>query len=105
MRFRKDRQVGPTAADSLRSLLYGDRSIDEWPAPGTVADGEPWGPFVRARELQRSGEEHAAVEIWRDIATRRTTESRHVVQAWHFLRAAGVRPAPESVSCGACSGS
>ncbi len=98
MRFRKDRQVAPTAADSLRPLLYGDRSVDEWPAPGTVADGEPWRSFVRARELQRSGEEHAAVEIWSDIATRGETESRHVLQAWHFLRAAGVSPAPESAS-------
>lgn len=98
MRFRRDRQVRPTAADSLRPLLYGDRSVDEWPSSGTVADGEPWASFVRARELKRSGDEHAAVEIWSDIATQRETESRHVLQAWHFLRAAGVTPTPESAS-------
>jgi hypothetical protein len=90
--------VAPTAGDSLRPLLYGDRSVDEWPPPGTVADGEPWASFVRARELKRSGDEDAAVEIWSDIATQREIESRHVLQAWHFLRAAGVSPAPESAS-------
>jgi hypothetical protein len=98
MRFRRDRQVAPTAADLLRPLLYGDRSVDEWPPPGTVADGEPWASFVRARELKRSGDEHAAVEIWSDIATQGDTESRHVLQAWRFLRAAGVSPTPESAS-------
>jgi hypothetical protein len=45
-----------------------------------------------------SGDKDAAVEIWSDIATQRETESRHVLQAWHFLRAAGVSPAPESAS-------
>lgn len=88
----------PTAADSLRPSLFGDRSVDEWPPPETVADSEPWASFVRAREAQRSGDEHAAVQIWSGIAAQPTIESRHVLQAWHFLRAAGVSPAPESAS-------
>lgn len=98
MRFRRDRQGAPTAADSLRLLLFGDRPVDEWPPPETVADGEPWASFVRARESQRSGDEHAAVEMWSDIAAQQAIESRHVLQAWHFLRAAGVSPAPETAS-------
>jgi hypothetical protein len=98
MRLRRDRQAVATAADSVRPLLFGDRSVDEWPPLDSVIDGEPWASFVRARDLLRNNDEPAAVEIWRDIAAQRAIESRHVLQAWHFLRAAGVSPPPESAS-------
>jgi hypothetical protein len=50
--------------------------------------------FVRARQALAAGERDAAVTLWRAIADGRDLESRHVLQAWTFLRAAGVVPDP-----------
>lgn len=98
MRFRRDRQAPITAADSLRPLLFADRSLDEWPPPGTTADTEPWTSFVRARELEHADKHDEAINLWRQIASNPGFESRHILQAWCFLRAADVNPPPDTAT-------
>jgi hypothetical protein len=60
--------------------------------------GEPWDSFVRAREHVERGELDNAMDIWEEIAQRDGIESRHTLQAWHFLRGVGAEPTPEAGS-------
>lgn len=81
----------------LRALIFGNRPIDEWP-PATDAaapEGEPWVSFLRARAAAAAGDGDEAISIWRTIADAPGLESRQVLQAWHFLRGAGVLPPAE----------
>jgi hypothetical protein len=98
VRFRRDQQSPASAADSLRPLLFGDRSLEQWPPPEMIADAEPWASFVRARELERTGRRDEAIDVWRQIASESEIESRHILQAWHFLRAAGLTPPSDTAT-------
>lgn len=84
---------GPTAADTLRPVLYGDVPMDDWPPSEEGPDVEPWVTFVRARAAFRAGFTDEAAARWLRIARDATVEARCALQAWTFLRAAGVRPA------------
>jgi hypothetical protein len=86
-----------TAADSLRPTLFGDLDLDGWPPDERIDDVEPWASFQRARAASRDGNAAEAITIWQQIADADDLESRHTLQAWHFLRAAGVVP-PGSVT-------
>ena len=77
-------------------LLFGDVDLDEWPPAGEVS-AEPWKSFERARELLRSGDQGAAGREWQRIASLHGIESRHTLQAWHFLREVGTQP-PDDVA-------
>lgn len=96
--FRRRRPRG-NAAEALRPLLYGDVPMADWPpaAAGTPAD-EPWASFVRAREAYDAGDVATATTAWLGIARTLGTESRCVLQAWTFLRAAGTEPAPDEAT-------
>jgi hypothetical protein len=50
---------------------------------------------VRARNALRSGDPFLAETLWQEVADDPDIESRHVLQAWHFLRSIGVTPPPE----------
>lgn len=69
--------------------LFGDQSLDE-------AIAEPGNPilrlFERARDHLERGDRREAIKVLEEIAQMRDIESRHRLQAWHFLRQAGVRP-------------
>lgn len=94
MRFRMQRQ--PTsAAESLLPFLYGDLPVERWPARDVSTQGEPWDSFLRARRAVQNGREAEAVALWREIASNPQHESRHVLQAWQFLRRAGLEPPEE----------
>lgn len=86
--FRKP--PGPAAA--LRQFVFGDAPVEAWIAQGTGDAGEPWASFERARQLARASMTDDAAAIWRQIASADGLESRHVLQAWHFLRQAGQAP-------------
>jgi hypothetical protein len=90
-RFRKP--SGP--ADVLRQFVYGDASAEEWLAHAAGVSGEPWASFERAQQLVQAGRVGEAATIWRQIAATEGLESRHVLQAWHFLRQAGFAPPPD----------
>src|SRR4051812_21123452 len=75
---------------SIRDTLFGDGPIESWPAAGTEAERfEPWATFVRAREALAAGRSDEAIAMWRSITEMPALESRHYLQAWHFLRAHG----------------
>ncbi|MGN6695170.1 MAG: hypothetical protein ACTHN0_13425 [Aquihabitans sp.] len=83
---------GPDAG--LRSTLFGLVPIDAWPV-GDDAVGEPWDGFVRARNHLAAGDQDLAIREWSQIAMTIDAaggESRHVLQAWQFLRSVNVHP-------------
>lgn len=83
-----------TAADALRPGLWADQPIEAWPS-GDEASGEPWTSFVAARRAVAVGDEATATAAWRGIVAMDRIEARHVLQAWHLLRAHGGAP-PEA---------
>jgi hypothetical protein len=83
-----------TTADELRPLLFGTVPVDAWPADDD-ATAEPWASFVRARRHLASGDADLAIREWAPIATFDLWEPRHRLQAWTFLRSAGIEPDDE----------
>jgi hypothetical protein len=83
------------ASDVLRQTVFGDAPLDVWTAQRAGQPGQPWDSFGRARELAQAGHRDEAVRIWRQIASAGGLESRHTLQAWHFLRQAGELPPPD----------
>jgi hypothetical protein len=59
--------------------------------------GEPWGTFASSRQALAAGRTAEAIEGWQRIIAMRDLESRHYLQAWHFLGERGVKPPQESV--------
>jgi nitroreductase len=87
--FGKGRDL--PARDPMRELLFGDTSVDRWGADAT-SDAFPWSAFASARGHVKAGEIDAAVRDWREVLDRPDLESRHYLQAWHFLRRHGQTP-------------
>jgi len=90
---RMHRQKGP--AGELRQFAFGDAAVEAWTAHGAGDPGEPWLSFDRARRQVQAGHQDEAAAIWRQIATTDGLESRHTLQAWHFLRQTGQSPPPD----------
>jgi hypothetical protein len=82
-------------ADTLRNLLYGQASLDDWADQGAGNPEEPWTSFERARLLILTRNPGQALSIWRDIAFTDGLSSRQALQAWHFMRQAGSPPPAE----------
>ena len=59
------------------------------------AHGAPWDGFIAAQAELAAGHHDEAVRLWLRIAARTDIEARHVLQAWTFLRQAGVAPHAE----------
>jgi hypothetical protein len=85
----------PSPADLLRPHIYGDLPVDDWGPEGAGTHGEPWSSFERARRLFHAGQTAEAAQIWLSITLADGYESRHTLQAWHFLRQAGHEPPAE----------
>jgi hypothetical protein len=75
---------------TIRDTLFGDWSIDGWGA--TEGSAEPWGSFAAARTAISASDAHSAAAALRRIIAMPGLESRHYLQAWHFLRQLGVQP-------------
>jgi hypothetical protein len=85
MRFRsKD--------DGVRETLFGDLPREEWPREDAPADDFPWSAFAKARRALAAGDSASAAVAWREVLAAPDLESRHYLQAWHFLREAGEQP-------------
>jgi hypothetical protein len=85
----------PGAGAVLEPLLFGDLPLDQWPDADAPAHGEPWDSFIAARAELAAGNRDGAVRLWLHITTRADVESRHVLQAWTFLRRVGFAPDAE----------
>ncbi|WP_421119014.1 hypothetical protein ACE2AJ_16845 [Aquihabitans daechungensis] len=83
-----------SAEEALRATLFGDVAMDGWPV-GDAPSGEPWDGFVRARNHLAAGDQDLAIREWAALETQAgfgPVESRHLLQAWSFLRSVGVQP-------------
>lgn len=77
----------------IRDVLFGDLPFSQWPnesAPGR--DNEPWLSFIQARNQLNSGDKENSKQTLRRILEMPDLESRHYLQAWHFLRESGESP-------------
>ena len=78
---------------AIRDILFGDLPFSHWPNQvSTSVDGEPWLSFISARDQLDSGNQENAKQTLRRILEMPDLESRHYLQAWHFLRELGEAP-------------
>lgn len=77
----------------IRDTLFGDMPLSEWPPESSTPEQvEPWLSFVKARQQIETGDKSRGVETLRLILSMHGLESRHYLQAWHFLRELGAQP-------------
>ena len=89
--FKKEKPTQASSPVTIRDTLFGDLPISEWPRdPHTT--GEPWVSFLQARNHVDAKNNAAAIAVLKKITETPGLESRHYLQAWHFLRQLGVNP-------------
>ncbi len=76
-------------ANDIRETLFGDMPLSDW-ATGKPA-AEPWASFARAKALTESGDDPEAAGALLEIVQTPGLESRHYLQAHHFIRQLGYR--------------
>jgi hypothetical protein len=78
---------------AIRDILFGDLPSSQWPSQSaTSVDAEPWLSFIRARDQLNSGDQETCKQTLHGILEMPDLESRHYLQAWHFLREFGASP-------------
>jgi hypothetical protein len=95
MRFRR-RPTSDDASLDVREALFGDLPLDQWPPEDAPAEF-PWSAFAEARGHVAAGDAESAARAWRRVLAAPDLESRHYLQAWHFLREQGEQP-PDDVA-------
>lgn len=75
---------------SIRDTLFGDMPIEQWAQENNQA--EPWGTFFKAKQFLDKKDKKSAIDLLQKITEMPNLESRHYVQAWHFLRELGINP-------------
>lgn len=76
---------------TIRDTLFGDMPLAEW-VKDDDASAEPWVSFVKAGNFLEKGDKSSAAALLQKIAGTPGLESRHYLQAWHFLRQLGINP-------------
>jgi hypothetical protein len=94
MPFRRRRRQPGQHPTGLDAWVFGNVSVDEWVPEPSGSHGDPWDSFARGRAALDGGAVDDAKAIWLAIAQDPGLESRHTLQAWHFLRGVGVTPDP-----------
>lgn len=79
-------------ATAIRDTLFGDMPLAEWASHATDESSEPWISFKRVHDSIESGDTRSAREVLQQILQMSDLESRHYLQAFHFLREMGVHP-------------
>ena len=80
---------------AVRDTLFGDLPIAYW--AGTDTEELPWLLFKQAKRHLNSGRQEEAIQALEAITAIPGLESRHYLQAWHFLSQLGVEPASVQV--------
>jgi hypothetical protein len=75
----------------MYDLLFGDAPMERWPT-SEDRTGPAWDAFKVARRAWQAGDRDGAIATWRTITRDSAIETRHVAQAWSFLRSAGETP-------------
>jgi len=80
----------------IRDPLFGDLPLAQW-SGDSLEDrhAEPWRSFRLAKQQRAQRDDQAAKATLHEILLTPNLESRHYLQAWHFLRGLGEQPAPE----------
>ncbi len=92
--FRK-KAPSPPPSIAIRDTLFGDMPLSAWPAgQASGANDQPWSTFVQARDALNRRKQDEAVRLWQRITEMPNLESRHYLQAWHFLRQQNIQPPP-----------
>jgi hypothetical protein len=91
--WRKEAPKPPTT--EIRETLFGDMPLSRWAALSTQTTSEPWASFERARNFIESGDTQNATASLQRILEIPALESRHYLQAYHFLADLGVTPVQE----------
>lgn len=78
---------------AVYDTLFGDLPLGRWPEGSPAAF--PWSEFVQARIDLAEGRRDEAFEHWREVVAHQELETRHHLQAWHFLRQFGQQPPQE----------
>ncbi len=79
----------------VRETLFGDMPITRWKSNLAQAPCEPWISFEHARKFIESGDPQSATASLQRILEMQGLESRHYLEAYHFLRELGVSPSRE----------
>ncbi|HPF99492.1 MAG TPA: hypothetical protein PLE77_05455 [Kiritimatiellia bacterium] len=80
---------------NIRDTLFGDLPFSEWPNASVQTTNEPWTSFAAARACLKSGDKFRTIQLLQQILGMPALESRHYLQAWHFLRELGLQPGPK----------
>jgi hypothetical protein len=90
----KKKQTPTDVKNAIRNTLLGDVPIPEWGKE--TRDGIPWSLFAEAREhVVKKQNYPEAIKVYKKIVEMPGLESRHYLQAWHFLRKLKVNAPPE----------
>ena len=89
--LRKQKNSTPRQDNEIRETLFGDKSIKEW---GSHTGG-PWDHFAQAKFQWENGQKKEAIAALNRVIEMPSLESRHYLQAWHFLRQLGQYPPEE----------
>jgi hypothetical protein len=76
----------------IRETLFGDMSLSAWAGQNRSDRAEPWACFARVREDLEAGRTTQAIKQLQEITAGAGLETRHYLQAWHFLRQLGETP-------------
>ena len=77
-------------SSAIRDTLFGDMPISAW--NGNNSSDEPWVSFQEVEKYLESDNTQMATQLLRKIIETPNLESRHYIQAWHFLKSLGVNP-------------
>ena len=75
---------------AIRDTLFGDMPISAW--NGNNSSDEPWVSFQEVEKYLESDNTQQAAQLLREIIETPNLESRHYIQACHFLKSLGVDP-------------
>jgi len=85
MFWKKKKQ--PSLNDDMRETLFGDQPLEVWAGHDHVL--EPWASFANVKECLDSSKKEKAIERLKAIISQEDLESRHYLQAYHFLKQLG----------------
>lgn len=75
---------------TIRDTLFGDMPISAW--KGNNSSDEPWASFQEVEKYLQTDQTQLAIQLLIKIIETPNLESRHYIQAWHFLKSLGVYP-------------
>jgi hypothetical protein len=81
----------PSDRHEIRDTLFGDTPLSKWVSVSRETMAlEPWSSFGRVKQFVDSGDNRGAIASLQSVLEMPDLESRHYLQACHFLRELGV---------------